>query len=161
MAIDNTFWAFVALVIFLGVVFYYKAPAFLGKSLDARAARIRADIEEARASKEEAKRQLAEYGRRRREAETEAAEIVASARREAAGLLEEARQKTDDYVTRRTAMAETKIAQAEQDAVAEVRATAVSIAIAAAEKIIADRNAGGESGGFIDQSIGEVRRRLN
>lgn len=161
MAIDNTFWAFVALVIFLGVVVYYKAPALLGKSLDARAARIRADLEEARASKEEAKRQLAEYGRRRREAETEAAEIVAAARREAAALLEEARQKTGDYVTRRTAMAETKIAQAEQDAVAEVRTTAVAIAIAAAEKIIADRNAGGESGAFIDQSIDEVRRRLN
>ena len=86
---------------------------------------------------------------------------MASARREASGLLEEARQKTDDYVARRTAMAETKIAQAEQDAISEVRSTAVSIAIAAAEKIIADRSAGGDTGGFIDQSIGEVRRRLN
>ncbi|RYE85644.1 MAG: ATP F0F1 synthase subunit B, partial [Hyphomicrobiales bacterium] len=80
---DNTFWAFVALVIFLLVVAYFKVPGMIAKALDARSVKIRSDIEEARALKEEAKQQLAEYQRRRHDAEIEAREIVAGAQREA------------------------------------------------------------------------------
>ncbi|MEX6505666.1 F0F1 ATP synthase subunit B [Jiella sp. M17.18] len=158
---DNTFWAFIALVIFLGLIWYLKVPSKMGKSLDSRAERIRTEIEEARELKEEAKQQLAEYQRRRREAEQEAKDIVAAAKREAELMLDEARRKNEDYVARRTAMAESKIGQAEQDAVAEVRASAVNLAVAASARIIAERNSGGASGQFIDQSIGEVRKRLN
>lgn len=161
MVFDNTFYAFVSLVIFAAIVIYYKAPALVTKSLDERAKRIAGEIEEARELKEEAKQQLAEFQRRRHEAEAEAREIVAAAQREAEALVLEARSKSEEYVARRTAMAETKIAQAEHDAIAEVRASAVDIAVAAAEKIIVARNSGAESGRFIDQSIGEVRQRLN
>ena len=157
----NTFWATVGLVIFLAIVWYIKAPRQVAKTLDDRADRIRKEIEEARELKEEAKQQLAEYQRRRREAEQEAKDIVAAAKREASAILEDARKKNDDYVTRRTAMAETKIAQAESDAVAEIRATAVSLAVAAASKVIADRNSGDGAGRYIDSSIAEVRKRLN
>ena len=157
----NTFWALIALIIFLAIVLYLKAPSQVGKTLDDRADRIRREIEEARELKEEAKQQLAEYQRRRREAEQEAKDIVAAAKREASAILDEARRKNEEYVTRRTAMAETKIAQAESDAVAEVRATAVNVAIAAASRIIADRNSGDGAGRFIDGSIAEVRKRLN
>jgi len=158
---DNTFWATVGLILFFVVVFYVKAHVRVGKSLDDRAARIRKEIEEARELKEEAKQQLAEYQRRRREAEQEAKDIVAAAKREADAMLKEARRRNEEYVERRTAMAEQKIAQAESDAVAEVRATAVSLAVAASAQIIADRNSGGSSGQFIDQSISEVKKRLN
>lgn len=161
MALDNTFWALVALVLFLVLLAYLKVPGMITKALDARAARIRSDIDEARALKEESKAQLAEYQRRRQEAEAEAREIVESARREAAGLLQEAMAKTDEYVARRAAMAELKISQAETDAIAEVRASAVDIAIAAASKIIADRNASGQGNGLLDQSIRDVGRQLN
>lgn len=158
---DNTFWALVALVLFLILVSYFKVPGMITKALDARAARIRSDLEEARSLKEEAKAQLAEYQRRRREAETEAREIVEGARREASAILQEAKVKSEDYVARRASMAELKISQAENDAIAEVRASAVDIAVAAATKIISDRNAAGQSGRFIDQSISDVRKQLN
>ena len=158
---DNTFWTFVGLILFFALVFYVKAPAKVGKNLDDRADRIRKEIEEARELKEEAKQQLAEYQRRRREAEEEAKDIIAAAKREADSLLKEARQRNEDYVERRTAMAELKISQAESDAIAEVRASAVNIAVDASARIIADRNAKTASGLFIDQSIAEVRKRLN
>ena len=158
---DNTFWTFVGLILFFALVFYVKAPAKVGKNLDDRADRIRKEIEEARELKEEAKQQLAEYQRRRREAEEEAKDIIAAAKREADSLLKEARQRNEDYVARRTAMAELKISQAESDAIAEVRASAVNIAVDASARIIADRNAKTASGLFIDQSIAEVRKRLN
>ena len=158
---DNTFWAFIGLVIFLGVVAYFKVPGMISKALDARSVKIRQEIEEARALKEEAKQQLAEYQRRRREAEVEAKDIVAGAEREAALLLQDAKSKSEEYVARRTAMAEQKIAQAENDAIAAVRSSAVDIAVAAAAKILGERNANGNNAGLIDQSIGEVRNRLN
>jgi F-type H+-transporting ATPase subunit b len=161
MALDNTFWAFIALILFLVLITYFKVPGMITKALDARAARIRSDLEEARSLKDEAKAQLAEYQRRRQEAETEAREIVEGARREASGILQEAKTKSEDYVTRRAAMAELKINQAEADAIAEVRSSAVDIAVAAATKIISDRNASGRSGSFIDQSIQDVRKQLN
>jgi F-type H+-transporting ATPase subunit b len=160
MAFDATFWALVALVLFFVLIAYLKVPAAITKSLDGRATRIRNEIDEARALKEEAKQQLAEYQRRRREAEQEAKDILEGAKREAEAIVAEARQKNEDYVTRRTAMAEQKIAQAEADAIAEVRASAVDIAVAAATRILAER---GETGGAstVDRSIEEVRRRLN
>ena len=154
---DNSFWAFAALIIFLAIVWYLKAPAKVGATLDQRADRIRNEIEEARELKEEAKQQLAEYQRRRQESEEEAKEIVAAAKREA----ELMRRKNEEYVERRTAMAETKISQAETDAIAEVRATAIDVAVAAAAKIISDRNSGGNAGQFTESSIAEVRSRLN
>lgn len=160
MAFDNSFFAFIGLILFFVLIAYLKAPAKMTQTLDRRAQRIRNELAEAQALKEESKRQLAEYQRRRREAETEARDIVAAAQREAAALVEEARQKSEDYVARRTVIAEQKIAQAEADAIAEVRSTAVDIAVNAATRIIAERNVGGDTR-LLDQSIEDVRRRLN
>ncbi|GGE14809.1 ATP synthase subunit b 1 [Aureimonas endophytica] len=158
---DNTFWAFIALVLFFILIWYAKAFPKMGKSLDDHAVRVRRELDEARALKEEAKQQLAEYQRRSQEAEREAKDILAAAQREAQALLEDARQRNEDYVTRRTQMAESKIAQAEAEAIAEVKASAVDLAIAAASKIVAEKAASGEAGRFVDQSLGEIRQRLH
>lgn len=158
---DATFWATVALVIFLAIVFYMKVPGTIGKSLDARAEKIKAELEEARRLREEAQQLLAEYQRKRKEAEKEAAEIVEHAKREAGQLVAEAKQKTEDYVTRRTALAEQKIGQAERDAVNEVRARAVDIAVEAARTVLAgkvDQKVGGE---LFKSSLDALKTRLN
>ena len=157
---DNTFWTFAGLLLFFALIIYLKAPSMVSKNLDARAVRIRKEIEEARELKEEAKQQLAEYQRRRREAEQEAKEIVEGAKRESQAILADAKRKNEEFVQRRTAMAEQKIAQAETDAIAEVRSTAVDVAIAAATKIIAERNQNGNAQP-ISTSIDAVRSRLN
>ena len=156
---DNTFWAFIGLILFLALAWYLKGPRKINASLDERAARIRQEIEEARELKEEAKQQLAEYQRRRREAEQEAKDIVAAAKRESDALLAEAKRKNEEFVTRRTAMAEQKIAQAEADAVAQVRSEAVDVAIRAAAKLVAEHNALNTES--LSASIETVRQRLN
>src|SRR5690606_6891563 len=125
--------------LFFAVVVYFKAPAMIGKALDDRADRIRKELDEARNLREEAQQLLAEYQRKRKEAEQEAAELVEAARREADGIIAEAKAKSEEYVARRTELAEIKIAQAERDAIAEVRSNAVSIAIAAAGKLLQER----------------------
>ncbi|MCB1421535.1 MAG: F0F1 ATP synthase subunit B [Nitratireductor sp.] len=158
---DATFWALIALIIFLGVVVYMKVPGMLTKNLDERADKIRNDLEEARRLREEAQELLAEYQRKRKEAEQEASDIVAAAERDAELMAKEAEEKTADFVARRTAMAEQKIAQAQAQAVADVRASAVEIAIAAAGKIVEGKVSGATADKLIKDSIAEVKARLN
>lgn len=158
---DATFWAFVALVIFLGIVVYLKVPGMIAKALDERADRIRNELEEARKLREEAQALLAEYQKKRKEAEKEAAEIVESAKREAEAITAEAKQKTDEYVVRRTAMAEQKIAQAEADAMEQVRNSAVDMAVAAATTIIGKKVTGKTATDLFKKSLDEVKARMN
>lgn len=158
---DATFWATAALLIFLALMAYLRIPGMISKSLDARAERIRNDLEEARRLREEAQQLLAEYQRKRKEAEQEAGDIVAAAKREAELLVSEAKQKTEDYVVRRTALAEQKIAQAERDAVNEVRSSAVDIAIEAAGKLLADKVDAGADAALFKSTLDDVKAKLN
>ena len=154
-------WAQVALVIFLGVIIYLKVPGMITKSLDERSSKIAAELNSAKQLREEAQALLTEYQKKRKEAEAEAAEIVAVAKREADMLAEEAKQKTADYVARRTMLSEQKIKQAEVDAVNAVRSAAVDLAIAAAEKLIAGKIDQGASNSLFESSVSEVKARLN
>jgi F-type H+-transporting ATPase subunit b len=158
---DATFWAFVGLIIFLAIVVYMKVPGMIGKSLDSRADKIRAELEEARRLREEAQQLLAEYQRKRKEAEKEAADIVDHAKREAGLLVTEAKQKTEEYVGRRTALAEQKIGQAERDAINEVRAKAVDIAVEAARNVLARKVDGKVSADLFSASVRDLKTRLN
>lgn len=158
---DATFWATVALVIFLALVIYLKVPGMVTKSLDDRAERVRDELEEARKLREEAQGLLAEYQRKRKEAEQEAGEIVAAAKREAEALATDAARKTDEFVERRTQVAEQKIAQAEAQALADVRARAIEVAVTAAEQILADKVSGKVADDLVKSGIAEVKSRLN
>lgn len=156
-----TFWAFAGLVIFIGVAVYMKVPGMITAALDKRADHIRDQLDQAVNLREEAQQLLAEYQRKRKEAEKEAASILAAAEKEAARLREEARIKTEDYVERRTAQAEQKIQQAESEAINEVRASAVDLAVAAAELLIGAKVDDKTAGDIFKKSILEVKGRLN
>jgi len=158
---DATFWAFVSLILFLAVLVYVKVPSIVAKALDARADRIRKELEDARALREEAQQLLAEYQRKRHEAEKEAADLVAAAQREAEHIVADAKAKTEEYVARRTKLAEQKIAQAERDAIAEVRARAVDVAVAAAGKILGDTVDGKVGKTLFEQSLAQIKSKLN
>jgi F-type H+-transporting ATPase subunit b len=161
MSFDQSFWALVALVIFFALVIWLKAPKRMAESLDTRAEKIREELEEARRLREEAQELLAEYQRKRKEAEAEAEAIIAAGKHEAELLAQESASKTAEFLERRTALAEQKIAQAESQAVADVRALAVNIAIAASEAIIRDKVSGNLSDDLIARSIAEVKAKLN
>ena len=161
MHFDATFFAFVGLLLFFALIAYLKVPGMIGKSLDARAAKISEELAEAKRLREEAQHLLAEYQRKRKEAEAEAAGIVAAAEREAAALTAEARQKTEEFVTRRNGLTEQKIKQAEAEAIQAVRSAAVDLAIAAAEKVVAAKADGNVQGNLFQSAVGEVKARLN
>jgi F-type H+-transporting ATPase subunit b len=158
---DAPFWALVALVIFFAAVIYLKVPGTLASSLDKRAAAIRDELDQAKRLRGEAERLLADYLRRAREAEQEAVGIIDQARREAQALSEEARRRTEEYVAGRTRLAEQKIAQAEAQALREVRALSADVAVAAAEKLLAERVKAGAGGALVEKTIADVRAKLN
>ena len=158
---DNTFWAFVSLVIFIGIVVYMKVPAMMGKALDARGDKIRADLDEAKRLRDEAAALLGEYQKKRKQAEADAEEIVKTAKRDAELLAADAKIRTEEFVKRRTALAEQKIAQAENDAISAVRASAVEIAITAAGKLLGGKSDGKLGADLFKDSLAQVKSRLN
>src|SRR6202163_4774162 len=105
--LDAEFWVAVAFVAFLGVLIYFGVHEMMVKFVDQRRDRIKAELDEARRLKEEAQALLAQYQRKQREAEQEAAAIVAGAQAEAERMLAEAKAKMEDFIARRSKMAET------------------------------------------------------
>ncbi len=158
---SDTFWALVGLIIFIVIVAAVGAPKKILALLDKRTDRIRDDLDEARKAREEAQALLAEYQRKRRDAERDADAIVEEARREAKRLTEEANEKLREMVERRTKSAENKIAQAEAQALGEVRTRATNLAIAAAADLLAKKLDSDAGSKMIDRSIETVQQRLN
>jgi len=156
-----TMWAAIALLIFLGIMIYIKVPAMVSKSLDERAGRIQKELDEAKRLREEAQALLAEYQKKRKEAEQEAEAIVEAAKHEASVLAEEAHKRTEDYVARRTVVAEQKIGQAEREAIAEVRSNAVDLAVEAARKVLGDKVDTKADADLFKASLAEVKAKLN
>lgn len=157
---DATFWALVGLIIFLAIIIYMKAPSMMTASLDKRASRIADELEEARKLREEAQALLAEYQRKQRDAEKEAADIVSAAEANAARMAEEAKQALEELIARRTKMAEVKIAQAETQALQDVRAVAADAAVSAAQRILSEKMTGTTASKQITASISEIKSRL-
>lgn len=158
---EAEFWVAVAFFILLCVFGYFGVHRVILSALDNRGSRISKELDDARRLKEEAQRLVAEYRTRRESAEREAQEIVASAKAEAERIAVEAKAKMEDFVARRTKSAENKIAQAEQQAVADVRAAAADAAIAAAASVLSQTVKGSLADGLLDKSIKDVREKLN
>jgi len=154
------FWVAVSFFGFLGVVLYFKAPAMITKALDERAARIRAELDEAQRLREEAQALLAEYQRKRRDAEKEVEEIISLAREEAERLSTETRAVLEESVQRRMRATEAKIAQAESQALDEVRAAAADAAIRAAETVISKSMSPKTRADLVASGIKEVKGKL-
>jgi F-type H+-transporting ATPase subunit b len=158
MQFDQTFFALVALVMFLGVVFYAGAHRKAAAALDDRAKLISKELDDAKQLRLDAEKLLADYKQKRVDAEKEAASIVAQAKSSATQYGEEARKKLTETIARRTKQAEQKIALAEAAAAKDVRSSATELAIAAATKLISEQKGGAK---LIAESIAAVKSRLN
>ena len=158
---DPETWVAIAFVILIGVFGWLGVHRTVLKALDNRAARIKSELDDARRLKDEAAQVLAEYKTRRASAEREAEEIVASAKAEAERIASEAKAKMEDFVARRTKSAESKIALAEAQALADVRAAAAEAAIHAASTILSQSVKGDVADDLLAKGIAEVRAKLN
>ena len=160
MLASAEFWVGVAFVIFWGLMFYLGVPGKVMNQLDSRGKRIADELAEAKRLRQDAERLLREYETKHAAAEREAADIVSSARDEAERMAQEAHDKLADFVKRRTTSAEAKIAQAEAQASAEVRAAAVDAAIKASERVLRQEITGDTATSMVTQSLNDVRAKL-
>jgi F-type H+-transporting ATPase subunit b len=154
-------WVAIAFIILLVLFAYLGIHKTVLTALDHRGQRIKAELDDARRLKEEAAKLLGEYQTRRASAEREAEEIVANAKAEAERIATEAKAKMEDFVARRTKTAEGKIALAEAQALADVRAAAANAAVEAASTILSQSVKGSVADDLLAKGIAEVRAKLN
>jgi F-type H+-transporting ATPase subunit b len=158
---DPEFWVAVGFVMVLAIFLYLKVPAMLAKLLDARAAVIAKELDQAKRLREEAAAVLASYVQKAAQAESEVVAIIADAKAETERYAKETRAQLRVQIDRRAQMAKDKIAQAEAAALTEIRALAADTATAAAEKLIAARLDEKRSAALVDESLKELPDKLN
>ena len=161
-SLGNTdFVVLLGFLLFIGVLVYFKIPTLLGGLLDKRAQGIRDELDEAKALREEAQTLLASYERKQKEVQEQADRIVEAAKKDAILAADQAKEDLKASIARRLAAAQDQLASAEAGAVKEVRDTAVTVAIVAANDVIAKQMTAKTSAALIDDAIGEVSSKLH
>ncbi len=156
-----TLWVFVAVMLFLVALLYFGVHKKIAEALDKRSARIQAELDEARRLREEAQALLASYQRKQKEAEQQAEQIIEQAKHDAEAMAAKARRDLKDRLQRRAAMAEAKIANAEAQAMADVRARAADLALDAARELISAELSATDHTQLIKDGITDMGKALN
>jgi F-type H+-transporting ATPase subunit b len=157
---DAHFWVGVALVIFSGILVLVGVPKLALGALDARAGKIQAQLDEANTLREEAQALLAQIKIQREQTDRLAQEVLADAREEARRLQIEAQARLAEQIERRGKLAKRRIATAEAQAAADVKAAAGEFAASIAEQVLAQRLAAAKKDPLIDEAIGQLAERL-
>jgi F-type H+-transporting ATPase subunit b len=158
---DTNLWVLVGFLIVIGILISQGVGKKIGGFLSGRARLIEEQLDDARNMREEAQRLLADYQKRQREAEGEAEDIITRAREDAKAMSLESRRKIEEQTTRRTQAAHDRIARAEAQALAEVRAQTADLAVDAAREIVKARTDGSAQKALLDRSIADLRGKLN
>ncbi|MTJ83266.1 MAG: F0F1 ATP synthase subunit B [Telmatospirillum sp.] len=150
-------------ITWLIVVALLARPVFRGitAALALRREKIRARIEEAERLRAEAQEMLATYQKKQRDALKEAEAIIANAKAEAQRLSQQAEADLDDLLKRREQQAVERIAQAESEALREVRNQAIDIAIGASRRLISDTLSAEQASALVDAAITDLPNRLH
>jgi len=156
-----TIWVFLSVVIFFAALAYFGIHKKIAGSLDQRADKIRTDLDEARRLREEAQTLLASFQRKQKEAEEQAEHIVKQARKDAENMAEQARKDLKERLDRRAALAEAKIANAEAQALNDVKAKAAAMAIETAEKLLADNMTAANHTALVKKGIDSLSSSLS
>ncbi|UGV24816.1 ATP F0F1 synthase subunit B [Rhodopseudomonas boonkerdii] len=159
--LEAEFWVAVAFFLLLALFGYMGVHRTILTALDHRRDRIKQELDDARRLRDEAAALLADYKKRHASAEREAQDIITSAKEDAERIAAEAKVKMEDFVARRTKAAESKIAMAEAQALADVRAAAAEAAVTAATQVLSQSVKGNVADNLIEKGIGEVRAKLN
>ena len=157
---DPTFWVLVSFVIFFALV-AKPLGRMAAEALDKRADRIKADLDEAERLRAEAQDLLANYQKKQRDAAREADDIVAAAKEEAERIAKHGRERLADTLERRQKQALDRIAQAEANALEQVQAYAVEVAIDATRAVLEQQVSGDKADKLIDDAIDDLPGRLH
>ena len=158
---DTYFVVALSFAIFVGILYRYKVHHMMFAALDARADRIRQELDEAKRLREQAQVLLASYERRQKEIESEAAEMVAHAKSDAAETAEAMKRDALAAIERRVKAAGEQLAATEAAAVREIKDRAVTVAVAAATEVLRNGLPPQSVDASIDEAIAAAGQRLN
>lgn len=158
---NTDFVVLIAFVVFVGILLYVKVPAKVAALLDARAVQIKAELDEARALRDEARAILSSYDKKQKDVQEQSERIIASAKEEAQAAAAKAKDDLKASIARRLAAAVDQIASAEAKAISAVRQRAVQVAVAAAGDVLAAQMTAEAASGSIDAAIAQVDARLH
>ena len=156
---EPEFWLAVALIVLIVALWKPASRGILG-ALDARSARIRQELDDAKRLHEEAKALVAKYQRQLHEGEELAAEILERAEADSTRLEAKMREDFETTVKRRTQQAMDRIAQEEQRALMEVRARATDLAVRTTRKLLVEQVGAQQAQRLIGAAIEDVSRKL-
>lgn len=158
---DTNLMVAVSFLLFFGMLGYLGVHKMLGKMLDDRADKIRDELDEAKTLREQAQELFAEFERKQKAVEGQAAEIVAKAKVDAQTAATNAMADLEVSIQRRIRAASDQIAQAEADAIKSIRNQAAAVAIAAAGDVLAQRLGDDRAQGLVDGAISDLGRHIH
>lgn len=158
---NTDFVVLIGFILFFSLLAYLKVPGMLGGLLDKRAEGIKSDLDEAKALREDAQTILASYERKQKEVQEQADRIVEAAKVEAQNAAAEAKEDLKQSIKRRLATAQDQIVSAQASAVKEVRDSAIVVAVAAANDVIAKQLTAADGNALIEDAIKDVAAKLH
>ena len=153
---NTDFIVSISFLLFVAAIFYFKAPGFAAKLIDARIDIIRRRMDEALDIKHEAQRRLAEMDSMKSQAVVDAENIRQQAIAEAARAKEEAEQSLRELAVHRMDDARERIAASEAEAIARIRNQAIEVAVDIAAEVIAKSLDERASGAATAKSIAAI-----
>ncbi len=157
---DAKTWAALSFAVFLFGFIRYAIPGIV-KSLDTRSANIKNELAEAVRLREAAQALLAEFQQKQKEMQAEAESILASAKKEAAGMRKLAEEELRQTVERRTNAANTNIARAEADAMADIQSLIVDLSVNSTRALLATELKDAQHQTLVDSSLEEIKRVIH
>ncbi len=154
------FWVGVAFVVFIAILVVAGIHKLAWKALGDAGAKVQAQLDEANQLREEAQGLLAKIKADREQADKLAKEIMANAEEQAKRMQVEAQAKLAEQLQRRGELAERRIATAEAQAAAEVKAAAGELAAQMAEQVLTARLRGAKSDPLVDSAIRQLGSKL-
>lgn len=157
---EPEFWVLAGLLVLAFALVRAKVPGMAVKALDDRAAKVQAELDEALRLRQEAQALLAQIKAQREHTEHLAAEMLANAHAEAKRFSDEAKVKLEEQIKRRQLLAERKIASAQTQAEADVKAAAAELAAQIAESVLMTRVQGLKTDPLVDRAVDQMADKL-
>ena len=152
---DPMFFYGVAFVIFIALAYMFGRKPALGW-IDGEIAKIRAELDQSRALRAEAEAALADCKKKQAQAEADARQIVATAREQVEAMRKQAEIDLAASMARQEQLAAERIHMAEAEAVADVRAAGVELAMQMARKALSENMSDADATKLIDQAIADL-----
>lgn len=157
---NATTWIAVSFVIFVALFVKFVLP-MINKGLDARADKIRDQLEQASRLRAEAQALLASYQAQQEAMLKEAESIIANAQKDAAVMRDRAAEELKQALARRTQQAQEKIARAETDAVNQIRSRIIETATESARTLIAQQMQGAQEEQAIANALAAIEQQIH